>query len=462
MATKLSDFLGHTVNVPDTFPTDVTFASGVKETKETLSGTSVNLDPSTGTIKLHTLTGNTTYTESLRSGEYVTLVIEVASYTITWPTMVWTNNGGAAPDLTVNDFTFVTIWKVGSVLYGSLIGVNTRLVVAYVACSLADSLTSIDISNPSSLSQLDSFTSAGLDGAFGVAVDSTNGVAYVAANQADSVVAIDISNPSSLAELSTLTTPELEGSSRVRLDPVNSIAYVMSAKFVTDRFVGRLTSIDISDPSNLVQLDSFTSAGLDNARNFDIDPTNGVACVLGYNDAVITSIDISNPSSLAQLDTFTSTDLAGPNAVAIDTINNVAYVAARNADRLVAIDISNPSNLAQLDSFTSAALDGPMYLALDTTNGVAYVVSTLHVVDTITSIDISNPSSLVQLDSLASSAIDRPEGISLDLINGVAYVVSGDSTGSITSIDISNPSALSQLDTCTSADLSGRRAVALG
>lgn len=125
MSTKLSDFLGHTVNVPDTFPTDVTFASGVKETKETLSGTSVNLDPSTGTIKLHTLTGNTTYTESLRSGEYVTLVIESASYTVTWPTIIWTNNGGSAPDLTVNDYTFVTVWKVGSVLYGSLIGGNT-------------------------------------------------------------------------------------------------------------------------------------------------------------------------------------------------------------------------------------------------------------------------------------------------------------------------------------------------
>lgn len=122
MSTKLSDFLGYTVNVPDTFPTDVTFASGVKETKETLSGTSVNLDPSTGTIKIHTLTGNTTYTESLLSGEYVTLVIAGAGYTVTWPTMVWTNNGGAAPDLTMNDFTFVTIWKVGSVLYGSLIG----------------------------------------------------------------------------------------------------------------------------------------------------------------------------------------------------------------------------------------------------------------------------------------------------------------------------------------------------
>ena len=41
---------------------------------------------------------------------------------------------------------------------------------AYVVSNNADSITSIDISNPSNLVQLDSLTSAQLDGAFGVAL----------------------------------------------------------------------------------------------------------------------------------------------------------------------------------------------------------------------------------------------------------------------------------------------------
>ena len=95
--------------------------SSITENNYTLTGTSVALDPVNGTIQTHTLTGPTTYTDSLADGQSVTLLIPATANTITWPTMKWQNGVIAQPDAT-ND-TFISIFKVGTTLYGATIGV---------------------------------------------------------------------------------------------------------------------------------------------------------------------------------------------------------------------------------------------------------------------------------------------------------------------------------------------------
>ena len=88
-----------------------------------LSGTTPTLEPDNGSIQTHTLTGNTTYTDGFSAGQAVTLMIDDGTaYTVTWPTMTWVNNGGAAPTLATSGYTVVTLWKVGSTLYGALVG----------------------------------------------------------------------------------------------------------------------------------------------------------------------------------------------------------------------------------------------------------------------------------------------------------------------------------------------------
>jgi hypothetical protein len=85
-----------------------------------LSGTA--LDPANGTLQTKTLAANTTFTESLTSGESMVLMLGAgASYTVTWPTITWvTSAGNVAPTLTAND-TFV-FWKISSTLYGAYAG----------------------------------------------------------------------------------------------------------------------------------------------------------------------------------------------------------------------------------------------------------------------------------------------------------------------------------------------------
>ena len=82
-----------------------------------LTGTAIN--PSNGTIQYKTVSANTTFTETLTSGQSVLLrLIGASSYTITFPTITWV--GAVAPKLTAN--CAIVLWKEQSILYGAFVG----------------------------------------------------------------------------------------------------------------------------------------------------------------------------------------------------------------------------------------------------------------------------------------------------------------------------------------------------
>jgi len=96
-----------------------TFDAEIEEQQYSFTGTDV--DPANGTIQYKTLSGNTTLTESLVDGEYVTLMIDDGTaYTITWPTTTWI--GGSAPTLSTSGYNVIELWKVNGTLYGAFAG----------------------------------------------------------------------------------------------------------------------------------------------------------------------------------------------------------------------------------------------------------------------------------------------------------------------------------------------------
>lgn len=107
---------------PD-FTGDASFAGAIGEGVHTLTGTSVTLDPSLGTLQQHVLTAATTYVDGLSSGQSMTLMIDDgAGALVTWPTLTWVNNGGSAPTLSPTGYTVIALWKAGTTLFGALIG----------------------------------------------------------------------------------------------------------------------------------------------------------------------------------------------------------------------------------------------------------------------------------------------------------------------------------------------------
>lgn len=93
----------------------------------TTGAVTTELDPANGTIQRVTLTGNiTSLTDNVAAGESITLGIDDGTArTITWPTITWVNNAGAAPTLATSGYTWVAIWKVSTTLYGALVGDGT-------------------------------------------------------------------------------------------------------------------------------------------------------------------------------------------------------------------------------------------------------------------------------------------------------------------------------------------------
>lgn len=90
-------------------------------------GASVDINPSNGTIQLWTLGASRTPISATNflAGESVTLMIDDGSaYSITWTSVpvTWKTNAGVAPTLNTTGYTAITLWKVGTVIYGARVG----------------------------------------------------------------------------------------------------------------------------------------------------------------------------------------------------------------------------------------------------------------------------------------------------------------------------------------------------
>lgn len=105
--------------------TSPTMTGTILEDVYTVSGTTPALDPDNGSIQIHSLSGTTTYSDSLAEGEAITLMINAGANTVTWPTTTWVNNAGSAPTLATTGYTVVALWKVSTTLYGALVGDGT-------------------------------------------------------------------------------------------------------------------------------------------------------------------------------------------------------------------------------------------------------------------------------------------------------------------------------------------------
>ena len=98
------------------------------ETVYAITGTTPALNPANGSLQTWTLTGNSTPTDSVAAGQAITLMIDDgATYSINWTPMgiSWVNNAKVAPTLATTGYTTVTLWKVGTTLYGAVVGNGT-------------------------------------------------------------------------------------------------------------------------------------------------------------------------------------------------------------------------------------------------------------------------------------------------------------------------------------------------
>lgn len=101
------------------------FSKGIREAVyAVVDAAGVALTPNNGSIQTWTLGASRTPTSGTwNAGEAITLMINDGSaFTVTWTTLgvVWV--GGSAPTLATTGFTVIELWKVGTTIYGALVG----------------------------------------------------------------------------------------------------------------------------------------------------------------------------------------------------------------------------------------------------------------------------------------------------------------------------------------------------
>ena len=111
---------GYDANTTTASNTQTLTNKNLRSTVYALTGTA--FDATNGAIQTKTVSANTTFTDSLSSGDSIVLQLSGGgSYTITWPTITWvTSSGNSAPTLTASDT--LVFWKVSSTLYGAYVG----------------------------------------------------------------------------------------------------------------------------------------------------------------------------------------------------------------------------------------------------------------------------------------------------------------------------------------------------
>ena len=92
-------------------------------------GAAFEVDPANGSIQTITLgASRTPKATNFQAGQGVTLMVDDGTaYTITWTDSTWGTSGvkwvgGSAPTLATTGYTVIEFWKVGTQVYGALVG----------------------------------------------------------------------------------------------------------------------------------------------------------------------------------------------------------------------------------------------------------------------------------------------------------------------------------------------------
>ena len=126
LASAVTDETGSGALVFGTAPTlsGATLNDGFTEEVFAVTGTTPALSPTDGSIQTWTLSGNSTPTAGTwAAGQSLTLMIDDGTaYTVTWTSLAVTWAGGSAPTLATSGYTVIELWKVGTTIYGALVG----------------------------------------------------------------------------------------------------------------------------------------------------------------------------------------------------------------------------------------------------------------------------------------------------------------------------------------------------
>ena len=318
---------------------------------------------------------------------------------------------------------------------------------AIVVSQQDDSVTIIDVSNPSNIVEKDTETDGlndfeELDRPFGVDTFTLTGTyagtyAIVTAFKDDGVQIIDVSNPENIVAKDYLTDTdgaflELDGAKGVDTFTIGANTYAIVTAVNDDG----VQVIDVSNPENIVAKGYLTDDGtrtLDEARDvktFTID-SRTYAIVVAVADNGVQIIDVTNPESIIALSNLEDSDvhdrLKGAFDVEIFTSEGSTYaiVASKADDAVQMIDVSDPEDIRALQFIPDdddLLLQEPKGVDTFTVGASTYAIVASFGENGVQIIDVTNPESISATISLTLQLEDA-RGIRTFTIGSSTYAI---------------------------------------
>lgn len=288
--------------------------------------------------------------------------------------------------------------------------------------------TRIEQTHPSSIEML-GFVSASPELAGATAIAYHDGYAYVANWNGASFAIVDVSDPNNVEIVGYEQNSSLmAGMHSVKVDD-SGILYTAGSNS------RRISSYDVSDPSNPVLLDSFYRVDI---RPLDMQIVGTTMYVTGYVNHFILILDISDPSNIQELG-YLSDSASMNGATDIRVVGDHALIAARgvsnpstSSGRLAVLDVSDPSDIIVEDVYLNHSIFNWTW-SLDVAGDYAYVVAARS--GSLVTFDISDLPN-IEMVHVDQGNLVHPRHV---MVGGNKLYVADLNDASIKIYDVSNP-----------------------
>lgn len=268
--------------------------------------------------------------------------------------------------------------------------------------------------------------------------------AFVTSGTGDSFNSYDISDPTNIILLDSITSANLDNPQKFCIS--GNYAYI--ACFDTDMLV----IVDITTPSAMIEKGNVTSANLNEAADVTIFGSSAfVGCGFSGGNNKLVSIDVSNVNSPVELDSLSSVNINVVRSVDIDTTGNYVYLTSPIASKIVIFNVSVPATLTEESTISTMFSSKPYDVKQNGDSivvcGSGYATGFSHGVQTV---DVTSHASPAILDTINDAKYSQANGV---IINGnLAYMVGG-VNNFVSIIDITDVNTILETDYFTNASL---------
>jgi len=281
---------------------------------------------------------------------------------------------------------------------GASVEASGEYVVSWNVFTGTDSIKGIRMWDMKGVKIASSVIDSVLQGALDVTVEGT--VAYVISEIADTLTTIDISDPENPVILDS-SAGDLSSPKRIIVQ--DGIAYVL------DSGLGGVVFYDVSDPANIALINAWSDPAFVNPFDFDINALATLAFVADKNADLLISVDISDPAAPAVISQIGG-GFNGHRTVVLR--GNEAFVGIEFDDTLVSFDVSDPVNMSVIQAFAPGG-NFTRPWRMDLFGDDSFLCVAARSGDAVFSVDITDPADMFVVGEWQQDEADNVEWVNV-------------------------------------------------